>query len=120
MRLGLTKRPGMTVNSKSLSTAGILLSWAAAFHVAAFLVGRIDFSTILLVIIGAACFKIAWSFLQGSTFWTNTTVMLMIAGAASAHLMTKMDVAAPIWCLVPIMWLEIAVALSLLVHIARR
>ncbi len=110
----------MTVTSTSLSMAGVLLSWAAAFHMAAILVGGIDFSTILLLLIGAACFKIAWSFLKGSTFWTNATVVLMIAGAASAHLMTKMDVSAPIWCLLPIMWLEIAVALSLLVHIARR
>ncbi len=110
----------MTVPSKSLSLAGILLSWAAAFHLIAIAVGGVDFSTILLVLIGLALFKFAWSFLKGSTFWANFTVLLMTVGALSAHLMGKMDIAAPAWCLVAILWLEIGVTLSLLVNIARR
>ena len=119
------KHPGkgnwdMTRGSASLSMAGILLCWSAAFHVFSVLVAGVHFSTVLLLLFGIAYFGIARSFLKGSTYWTKFAFPVMVAGAGGAYLMTRMNLAVPSWWLVPIVWLETAVAVLLLVHFARR
>lgn len=110
----------MTRHSASLSFAGILLCWSAAFLVFSVLVAGLHASSLMLLAIGVAFFGVARSFLRGSTYWTRFAFPTMLLGAGIAYLMARMHLAVPSWWLLPIIWLQIAVAVSLLVHLLRR
>ena len=83
----------MTRHSASLSFAGILLCWSAAFLVFSVLVAGLHASSLMLLAIGVAFFGVARSFLRGSTYWTRFAFPTMLLGAGIAYLMARMHLA---------------------------
>lgn len=110
----------MTRHSASLSLAGILLCWCAAFLMFSVLIAGLHVSSLLLLAVSTVYFGVARSFLRRSTYWTRFAVPTLIVGAGIAFLMARMNLAVPSWWLLPVIWLQIAVVVLLLVHFARR
>jgi hypothetical protein len=107
-------------DSKALALAGVILSIGAAMHLSAIIVAGVHFSTILFLAIGLMYLSVARTYLRRSDLWTWPGLIFMGVGILGARVMIYFGSAIPDWWMWAIIWMDVAVALSLMWFLWRR